>query len=207
MKIDNPLRIVFDHKRPVPTTLPSQEHQLQNQKSNQLMYALIPERVVLEPSTLEIDLNTTNLLSSILQEEKTSSIAFQSVLVAAIQIIERVREDEIAVASAAISLGQRQILSQMLASVDALLQTLHNALNDQGARILDLQPRGLAKDEAKHSWWFCLAGAIETLNAGTDWITLIVSGQDQESPCRKLANVVTGFLEKHHTQLNAEIKH
>lgn len=170
------------------------------------MYALIPERVVLDTSTLDIDLGTTSELSTILQEENTTSIAFQSVLVAAIQIIERVREDEIAVSRASISLGQRQNLSHMLASVDSMLQTLKTALNDQGGRILDLQPRDLTHEETHNSWWFCLAAAIETLTAGIDWIKLIVSGQDKSSACRKLAKAVNDFLDKHLAQLSAEIQ-
>ncbi len=170
------------------------------------MYALIPERVVLDASTLDIDLGTTNTLSMILQEENTSSIAFQSVLVATIQIIERVREEEIAVSRASISLGQRQNLSHMLASVDSMLQTLRSALNDQGARILDLQPKDLLHEEPHNSWWFCLAAAIETLTAGIDWIKLIVSGQSKESASRKLAITVNDFLDKHLAQLTVEIQ-
>lgn len=170
------------------------------------MYALIPERVATDTATLEIDLDATGQLSTILQEENTCSIAFQSVLVAAIQILERVREDEIAVSHASISLGQRQALAQMLASLDPMIQTLRAALNDKGARILDLQPRDLSSEDKQQSWWFCLAAAIETLNAGIDWMKLIVAGQAQDSPCKKVTAVVSSFLENHLARLKIEIQ-
>ena len=170
------------------------------------MYALIPERVATETATLEVDLAASGQLSKILQEENTCAIAFQSVLVAAIQILERVRADEIAVSHASISLGQRQTLDQMLASLEPMIQTLRAALNDKGARILDLQPRDLSSEDKQKSWWFCLAGAIETINAGIDWMKLIVAGQAQDSPCKKLTAIVSSFLENHLARLKIEIQ-
>ncbi len=170
------------------------------------MYLLNTDRVVLSPSTLDIDFQTTESLTDLFEDESTSTIAFQSVLVAAIQILERVREDEIFVSKAAISLAHREQLAHMIASVDSMMQSLQGALNSQGARILDLQPNNIAPDERQNSWWFCLAQAIETLIAGCDWIGSIVTGQHKESPARKLAKIVSGFLKKHRTKLYAEIE-
>ncbi len=169
------------------------------------MYLLNTDRAVLSPLTLNIDFSTTENLTHLFANENVSSIAFQSVLVAAIQIVERVREEEVAVARAAISLAHKEQLSHMLASTDSMMQVLRSALNDQGSRILDLQPRELGLDDRHNSWWFCLAKAIETLNAGMDWINSIVSGQQRDSPSRKLANIVSGFLEQHHSHLDDEI--
>ncbi len=168
------------------------------------MYLLNTDRVVLSPLALDVDITTTEQLSALFASENISSIAFQSVLVAAIQIMDRVREEEVAVSVAAISLAHRQQLAHMLASVDSMIQLLRAALNDQGSRILDLQPRDLGMDDQNTSWWFCLAQALETLNAGKDWITSIVSGQQKESPARELARIISSFLEKHHARLHAE---
>lgn len=170
------------------------------------MYLLRTERVVLNPAALAIDFTTTKELVSLFERENTASIAFQSVLVAAIQILERVREEEIAVSKAAISLAHREQMAHMLASTDSMTQSLREALNDQGSRILDLQPREMGKDDGPNSWWFCLAKAIETLNAGRDWINQIVSGQHKDSPSRTLATIVAQFLDTHHTQLDDEIR-
>ncbi len=170
------------------------------------MYLLNADRAVLSPVELNFDYSTTEKLTYLFEQENISSIAFQSVLVAAIQIIERVREEEVAVSKAAISLGHRQQLSQMLASVDSMTQILRSGLNDQGSRILDLQPRELGLDETHNSWWFCLVRAIEALNAGKDWIKSIVSGQQRDSPTRRLAVIVTDFLEQHQHQFDNEIR-
>ncbi len=170
------------------------------------MYLLRTERVVLNPAALAIDFSTTQQLGTLFEKENTSTIAFQSVLVAAIQILERVREEEIAVSKAAISLAHREQMAHMLASTDSMMQSLREALNDQGSRILDLQPREIGLDEGPNSWWFCLAKAIETLHAGSDWINQIVSGQHKDSPSRSLATIVAEFLETHHAQLDDEIR-
>ena len=168
------------------------------------MYSLNTDRVVPGNTTLTSDIPAIQSLFDLFEHENTSSIAFQSVLVAAIQIMERVREEELAVSNAAISLAQRQQLAHMLEAVDSMIRSLRCALNDQGSRILDLQPRTAGLDEQHNSWWFCLAKALETLNAGSDWISSIVSGQHKESPSRKLARIVAHFLEMHHIRLYAE---
>ena len=80
-------------------------------------YTLNTNRVVLQPSGIGADFPTTSTLQSLFEDTNVSSIAFQSVLVAAIQIAERVREEEVAVSKAAISLAHRQQLSHLLASV------------------------------------------------------------------------------------------
>lgn len=168
-------------------------------------YTLNADRVVLQPSGIGADHLATNTLQSLFEDVKVSSIAFQSVLVAAIQIVERVREEEVAVSKAAISLAHRQQLSHLLASTDSMIQLLRSALNNQGSRILDLQPKIKERDGVNTSWWFCLAQAIETLDAGRDWIGLLVAGQNGESPTKKLGNVVAQFLDAHYSLLHAEI--
>lgn len=170
------------------------------------MYLANNGRVVLSPLILAIDLPTTKQLSTLFENENISTIAFQSVLVSAIQILERVREEEIALSKAAISLAHRQQLSQFLASIDSLIHSLKEALNNQGSSILDLQPRDLGHDSGDTSWWFCLASAIETLNAGCDWIKSIISGQREDSPSRQLSGIVVQFLEEHRLQFHNELQ-
>ena len=169
-------------------------------------YTLNTDRVVLQPSGINADYPTTCALQTLFKDTNVSLIAFQSVLVAAIQIAERVREEEITVSKAAISLAHRQQLSHLLASSDSMIQLLRSALNNQGSRILDLQPKIKDSDNANTSWWFCLAQAIETLNAGRDWIELLVARQNCDSPTKKLGDVVVQFLQAHSDMLHAEIQ-
>lgn len=170
------------------------------------MYLQKTKRIVLESSILEIDINVTEQLQSLLSNEKVSSIAFQSVLVSAIQIFQRVQEDETALSNAAISLAQRQQIKEMLDSVELMTETLKTALNAQGTRILDLQPNNLSSSTEKKTWWICVESTIKTLTAGNEWINSIVAGQDEENPTRILASIVSSFLKDHHSTLHSEVQ-
>ena len=150
---------------------------------------------------------TTDRLQALIESVNTDTIAFQSVLVSAIQILDRVYLEEQRIAHVAISLAQRRKMADMVTRIKLLRFSLRAILNDQGMRILQLQSKPQNREDMQISWWYHLTEGIETLESGIDWIGSIISGQPHDSPARKLSDLIAGLLRSHYDELLKEAEH
>lgn len=148
---------------------------------------------------------TTSALRTLAQCPETGSIAFQSVAVAAIRTLDRARVAVCEAGQAALSLGQQTKIKRIVGSLDSAAQTLEATLSDKGNRMLDLNACApVTKNGEDTTWWFALTEAIQTVDAGIDWLTSLVSGQPDGAPTHMLGSLVSDFLRTHHDALLLE---
>ncbi len=131
----------------------------------------------------------------------------QSVGVAVLRVLARIRAREQAVASATMSLGQRERLSEMILALDALAEALRGALRAPGWKMMDLDPEPEPPDVDESLWWYALAEALQALEAGLRQIASMVAGQPRPSAARTLAALVARVLRRHYHALLAEAEH
>lgn len=151
--------------------------------------------------------DTADNLNALAQRVNTQSISFQSVLVAAVQIMDKVYSCEQRISDAAISLAQKRKMAEMVTRTKLLRFSLFDLLNDQGSRILELQANSPDGIEKNVSWWYHITEGIETLEVGIDWIGSLISGQSQDSPVRELSNLIAELLREHYEELLKEAEH
>jgi hypothetical protein len=122
--------------------------------------------------------------------------AFQSVLAVVVSDLESVREAERGVVGAAISLAHREKVGAMLEETESALSALHR---------LAVRPLGVTEPEsnedARGSWWYTLADATHTLEAGIDRISSLVGSQPRRSGVRDLASAAVRLMRSHHRLL------
>ncbi|WP_157621335.1 hypothetical protein [Salisaeta longa] len=133
-----------------------------------------------------------------------SGSAFQSVVVAAVQLLETVVCQQRAAVQAALSLGQRQKLQRMTDTTVAAIETLRNALRDQGGRAISLCPQQVVETAADQPWWFALSEALDTLEEGVQRMTVLASAQPPDSDARALSQAVADLMRMHHDALLIE---
>jgi hypothetical protein len=139
----------------------------------------------------------------ILETEKRTGVVFQSVIVACLQTIARVRLRERQVAGASISLAQRDKLHALLDELDAVAAVLREALTPQGTSMLKMGgPVENSFDESR--WWYALAEAIQELEDGSERMASLVGAQPRGAAVRRLAGTVVRLLHKHHAKLVLE---
>lgn len=139
----------------------------------------------------------------ILETEKRTGVVFQSVIVACLQTIARVRLRERQVAGASISLAQRDKLHALLDELDAVSAVLREALTPQGTSMLKMGgPVQNSFDESR--WWYALAEAIQELEDGSERMASLVGAQPRGAAVRRLAGTVVRLLHKHHAKLVLE---
>lgn len=131
------------------------------------------------------------------EREQLGGVAFQSVAVAALQVLDRICCSEKQVAQAAISLGQRAALEEMVAGLEATSEAIREMLSDQGEKMHDLSAPCTLPDTPP-SWWFALSEAIETLDDGIDCMTSLVANQPKGGATRTLTSIVARQLRRHH---------
>lgn len=131
----------------------------------------------------------------------SQSVVFQSVTVAALQALEQVLAREREVAEAAISLAQGEKLREMIESLEAVLDALHEMLSAQGSKMLHMAPERANGAGAERSWWFTLTEALQSLDDGINRIASLVSGQPKGGPARTLSSIIVRLLHQHHQQL------
>lgn len=141
------------------------------------------------------------------QHEQAKSVIFQSVIVASIQVLQRALFHERQVATAAISLGQRDKLQQMTAAIEQTVDALQDALTPQGKQMLDLAPEQQDEKNDEMNWWFVLSDAMQALEDGIDWIKSVVSSQPRGGAARLLSSVIVRLLYRHHQELQDEAEH
>jgi hypothetical protein len=138
-----------------------------------------------------------------LETEKRTGVVFQSVIVACLQTMHRVRLREEQVSEASISLAQREKLHGLLAELDAVSYVLRNALTTQGTCMLRMgSSQNLSLDESR--WWYALAEAIQELEDGSERMASLVGAQPRGAAVRRLAGTVVRLLHKHHARLVLE---
>lgn len=132
--------------------------------------------------------------------------AFQSVVVVAVQILERALCYEREAANAALSLGQREKLNSMVDTAERAAAILRSTLNAQGgAKVMDLCSQGESPTPTdKQPWWFALTDALEVLEEGTSRMSSLTTAQPKDSMARELSQVIVQLLRQHHDALLIE---
>lgn len=144
-------------------------------------------------------------LRALVERTQNGGAVFQSVVVAALQILDRALFYEQKAAEAALSLGQREKLQAMIATTGEALTVLKGTLSTQGAKVMDLcaeQRREEPRQDA--SWWFALTDAIEILAEGAERMNSLTSAQPDGSPAHELSEFVARLLHGHYHELHLE---
>ena len=137
---------------------------------------------------------------------------YQSVAVAAVQILERALRYEREAAEAALSLGQQEKLNSMVTTADQAVAVLRETLNAQGHKVMHLcakqsppTPDGRrGAQSSRQSWEPVLADALSVLEEGTEQMASLTTGQPSGSPARKLSEMIAQLLRGHHDALLLE---
>lgn len=144
-------------------------------------------------------------LRALVADTEHRGTAFQSVAVAAVQILERALCYEREAADAALSLGQQEKLESMVDTIEQAAAVLRSALSAQGAKVMHLCNEGDVQTPAESQpWWFALTDALEVLEEGTSRMTSLTAAQPGGSPARKLSQSIAQLLRGHHDELLLE---
>ena len=153
-------------------------------------------------ATPEPDIESLQMLVA---EVEDNSPAFQSVAVAAVQILEQALCFEREAANAALSLGQREKLSAMVDTAEEAVGTLRDTLSVQGAKVMHLcseqEPTPVTTGQP---WWFALTNALEVLEEGTGRMSCLTTAQPKDSAAHALSHRTTELLRSHHDALLLE---
>lgn len=131
-------------------------------------------------------------------------VLFQSVAVTGLQLLRGIAERDRQALEAAISLGQREKLENMIAALEELSETIKQSLSQQGAQMLDLcgpseSERAEAPDD--DSWWFALTEALESIEAGIQQMDSLADGQPEDSAPHRLSDLMAEVLRRQHDEL------
>jgi hypothetical protein len=144
-------------------------------------------------------------LRALVENTERQGTAFQSVAVAAVQILERALCYEREAAEAALSLGQQEKLESMVETVERAAAVLRSALNAQGAKVMHLCAEGDQSTPSDNQpWWFALTDALEILEEGTGRMSSLTTAQPTGSPARELSQLIAQLLRGHHDELLLE---
>ena len=155
-----------------------------------------------DPEAVQPDVEA---LRALVENTERKGTAFQSVAVAAVQILERALCYEREAAEAALSLGQQEKLKSMVETVERAAAVLRSALNAQGAKVMNLcgeSDRPTPSDN--QPWWFALTDALEILEEGTGRMSSLTTAQADGSPARELSDLIARLLRGHHDELLLE---
>ncbi len=153
---------------------------------------------------MEEELPYAEQLRSLAERKHIHGVAFQSVAVAAVQVLNETLFRERRAASVAISMAQRERLDQMIVALEATNSAICTMLNAQGRKMLDLSAANGGGGGKETSWWFALTEAIESIENGIETVTSIVSRQPKGGAARTLSSVVTRVLRRHQHAMLAE---
>lgn len=149
-------------------------------------------------------------LRALVADVDRQGATYQSVAVAAVQILERARCYEREAAQAALSLGQQEKLESMVSTADQAVSVLRDTLSAQGHKVMHLCSEKSPPepdrdpDSTGQPWWFVLADALDVLEEGTDRMSTLTTGQPSGSPARKLSQIIAQLLRRHHDALLLE---
>lgn len=155
-----------------------------------------------DPKAVQPDVDA---LQTLVQDTSKKGTAFQSVAVAAVQILERALCYEREAAEAALSLGQQEKLSSMVGTIEQAAAILRSALDTEGASVVHLCAQGDRPAPTDgQPWWFALTDALEVLEEGTGRMTSLTTAQPAGSPARALSELIAQLLRGHHDELLLE---
>lgn len=145
-------------------------------------------------------------LRALIERVGQEGSAFQSVAVAAVQILERALCYEREAAEAALSLGQQEKLRSMVDTAEQAVALLRSTLTSQGSgKAIHLCAQGEPpRPTDNQPWWFALTDALEVLEEGTGRMTSLTTAQAEGSPACELSRVVAQLLREHHDALLLE---
>ena len=149
-------------------------------------------------------------LRALVEDVDCQCAPYQSVAVAAVQILERALRYEREAAEAALSLGQQEKLRSMVGVAYQTASVLRDTLNAQGHKVMRLCTKEPLSDpggdpqSSGQPWWFVLTDALEVLEEGTDQMASLTTGQPPDSPARELSQLITQLLRSHHDALLLE---
>jgi len=158
------------------------------------------------PESLEPDVEA---IRTLVDKADCQGATYQSVAVAAVQILERALRYEREAADAALSLGQQNKLESMVETAEQATSVLRSTLRAQchkvmRQRIEEVQSPSSSAPSRQHPWWLILTDALEVLEEGTDRMTSLTTGQPVNSPARELSQHVAQLLRGHHDTLLLE---
>jgi hypothetical protein len=155
-----------------------------------------------DPESVQPDVEA---LRALVQDSGRKGTAFQSVAVAAVQILERALSYEREAAEAALSLGQQEKLESMVETIERAAAVLRGALDTQGASVVHLCGQGDRPAPTDgQPWWFALTDALEVLEEGTGRMSSLTTAQPDGSPARELSQLIAQLLRGHHDELLLE---
>lgn len=132
-------------------------------------------------------------------------VVFQSVAVTGFQLLRCILHRNRQALDAAISLGQREKLQNMISALEELSDTLQHSLSQQGAQMLNLCGPSDAEKQPdqpeEDSWWFALTEALESIEAGIQQMDNLADGQPEESAPHRLSDLLAGVLRRQHEEL------
>lgn len=153
----------------------------------------------------EADRPDIDALRTLVERADGSGTAFQSVAIAAVQILEHALCYEREAAEAALSLGQQEKMQAMVKTAEEAVHVLRDTLDAQGdkaARLCTSDEPVLPSDG--QPWWFALTDALEVLEEGTSRMSSLTTAQPADSPAHQLSALVTRLLRGHHDALLIE---
>ncbi|MFO8233269.1 MAG: hypothetical protein R6U20_11445 [Longimonas sp.] len=142
-------------------------------------------------------------LRSILAEHNTGA-AFQSVVIAAVHIVERAVCHEQCVADAALSLGQQEKLSEMVDRVEEAALLLRQQLNTQSGSLTHLCGDRPARSSDAEPWPEALFSAVQVLEECVSQLVSLSNAQPKGSASRTLSDAIAKLLRSHHNTLLLE---
>lgn len=148
---------------------------------------------------------TTDKLRDLAGHDATEGAAFQSVIVAILQVLDRVRDSEYKATACAMSLAQRERLGTMTESLQETASALRSMLSVPGRKMFACHAGESAPAEEEKSWWFAISEAMETVEQGIETIVSIVARQAKGGVERDLASIVVRLLRRHQHVLHVEV--
>ena len=136
--------------------------------------------------------------------ECNSGTAFQSIVIAAVRIVERSVCHEQCVAEAALSLGQQEKLSEMVDFMEEAAQLLRGQLSTQGGNLMHLCGERPSRPADPEPWPEALFSAVKALEEGINQLVSLSNAQPKESTSRALSDCMAQLLRSHHNTLLLE---
>ena len=163
-----------------------------------------------ENEASEVPTPDVDALRALVEKVNCQGAPYQSMAVAAVQILERALRSERQAAEAALSLGQQEKMESMVETAHQAVSILRDTLNPQGHKVMTLcAQESLPNPEwgsqpSGQPWWFVLTDALEVLEEGTEQMTTLTMGQASDSPARELSELIAKLLRSHHDVLLLE---
>ena len=164
-----------------------------------------------ENEASEVPTPDVDALRALVEKVNCQGAPYQSIAVAAVQILERALRSERQAAEAALSLGQQEKMESMVETAHQAVSILRDTLNSQGHKVMTLcaqeslpNPEWGSQPSSGQPWWFVLTDALEVLEEGTEQMTTLTMGQASDSPTRELSELIAKLLRSHHDVLLLE---